>query len=124
MTFLDELRTMSEDEQASAIDDKIADTCHLIVETTEFEREAGRTSAVNWDVGEYEVTEFVLDEEECLVRLTFAARGEQLEDTFFAGDRVDGTAEAVIDASGEVSYCTHTAEVSDGADWDSGGDDF
>ena len=60
---------------------------------------------------EYEIQRIALGEEECIVRFAYSASGEQVKDKAYSGDKVTGTAEAVIDSHGAVEYREITAEL-------------
>ena len=118
MSYIQQLQNLSEDERAQVIEDRLIETCHLLLDTDEFEQEAGRTSAVGWGMEEWEVLDVDLDDDECRVRFSFAASGDPPDDGVFDGDCVSGEAEMVLDETGHVTFRLLEAEVSDGADWE------
>ena len=124
MSYLEELQGMSEDKRADAIESKIADACHLLVESDEFERAAGSTNATDWAVDEWDMVLVEIDEDECVVQITYSAAGEQMDDDFFSGDCISGEAQAVIDAAGNVSFREVTVEVSDSGDREDDEEDY
>ncbi|HTU18649.1 MAG TPA: hypothetical protein VMG10_11360 [Gemmataceae bacterium] len=105
------LKSLTEAERQSAIDEKIAETSHEILDSEVFARTIAVTNASGWGMDDYEVQRIDLGEEACIVRLTYSASGEQAENKAYSGDRVTGTAEAVIDSHGAVEYREITAEL-------------
>jgi hypothetical protein len=118
MNYVQHLNALHPDDLLSAVDEKVADTCHQILESDEFEHAANRTNAVGWAIEKYEVLDVEFRDDECFVGLTYTACGDQLEDALFAGDRIDGEAEAVIDQYGNICYQEVTTEVSDRFAWE------
>jgi hypothetical protein len=49
----------------------------------------------------------------CVVTFTYSASGDEEEDSFFSGNAIAGTAEAVIDAAGHLTVREVTAEAFD-----------
>ena len=115
------LRGLSESDRRTVIDSRIADSCHDILESEAFISEAAITNATMYSIDEYEVQDIEFDDtdDECIIRLTFSASGEQLKDRVFCGDRITGVCETVCDAEGRIEYREIQAEVDDG---DSGGE--
>jgi hypothetical protein len=111
--YIEQLRNMTKSDRADAIETRIAEDCSDLIESAEFERAANSTSAVGWDLDEVEVLDVALIGGQWVARFSFVATGSQVEDTCFAGDRIDGEAEAVIDRDGNVRYQDVSAEVSD-----------
>jgi hypothetical protein len=110
-------------ERQKAIDEKIAETVHKILDSEAFVRATTETNASGWGMDEYEIQAIGLGDEECTLRLSYSASGEQEEDKPYSGDSVTGTAEAAIDSQGAVEYREITAEVvHDAAEPDSGDD--
>jgi hypothetical protein len=109
--FVQRLKGLPEAERQAAIDEKIAETYHQIVDSEAFVNAIAETNASGWGVDDYEVEHIDLGETECVVKLNFSASGDQEQEKMYAGDRMSGTAEAVIDATGAVEYREITAEV-------------
>jgi hypothetical protein len=85
---------------------KIDDMYHEIADSDEFNSATAITNATDFSVDEYEIQDIDFDEGECVVKMTFSASGEQLEDRMFSGDRIVGDCEAVIDSEGALSTGT------------------
>jgi hypothetical protein len=109
--FVQHLKALAESDRRSAIDEKIADTYHEILNSEAFNGAIAETNATGWGVDDYEIQDIDLGDENCIVKLSYSASGEQDTDKVYAGDTVTGTAEAAIDAQGAVQYSNITAEV-------------
>lgn len=109
--YIHYLKGLTEAERESAIDEKIAETHHEILDSEVFANAIAETNASGWGVDEYEIEDIDLGDEECIARLSYSASGDQEEDKMYSGDKVTGTAKAVIDSQGAVEYREITAEV-------------
>ena len=114
--YLDHLKTLSQEELNGEIDDKISETDSEILNSDEVNDAIAVTNAFGWGIDEYQVTVIAMGKEECIVKLTYSASGDQDQDKMYSGTCVTGEAEAVIDASGNVEYREITASV-DHDDW-------
>lgn len=109
--YIHYLKDRSDAERGAEIDEKIAETYHEILDSEIFASAIAETNASGWGMDEYEVQNIDLGDEECIVRLTYSASGDQAEDKPYSGDKVTGTAEAIIDSQGAVDYREITAEL-------------
>ncbi len=114
--YVEYLRSLSEAGRQEAVEAKIADTHHEIAGSDEFNSATAITNATDFSVDEYEIQDIDFDNGECVVKMTFSASGEQLEDKMHYGDRIVGDCEAVIDSDGRVEYREVHAEVDHGDD--------
>jgi hypothetical protein len=112
--YVEYLRVLSESDRETEIDSRIADTCHDILESEAFNSEAAITNAANYSIDEYEVQDIDFEDVECIVKLTFSASGEQLEDRMFCGDRITGECEVAFDSEGRIEYRDIQADVDQG----------
>lgn len=112
--YIEYLQSLSEEELQTEINSKIEDTIYEIVDSEEFGSAMATTNATDFSIGEYEIRDIDFVNGECIVQLTFAASGEQMEDRMHYGDRVIGDCEAVIDSDGRVEYREINAEVDHG----------
>lgn len=116
MPTYDELRAMAPEQLDAAIDELLADNIHEITEDSAFCDCSAGTNADGWMTDDYETTddpEFDDDDREIRVPVDYHASGEQLEDKGYCGTRITGSATAVINRNGKVSFDDVTAEVSD-----------
>jgi hypothetical protein len=109
--YIHYLKGLTEAGRETAIDEKIAETNHEILDSEAFASAIAETNATGWGVDEYEIEEINLGDKECIVRLSYSASGDQEEDKMYSGDKATGTAEAVIDSQGAVEYREITAEI-------------
>lgn len=114
--YVEYLRSLSEDERQEAVWAKIDETYHEIADSDEFNSATAITNATAFSVDECEIQDIDFDEGKCVVKMTFSASGEQLEDRMFSGDRIVGDCAAVIDSDGRVEYRDVHAEVDHGED--------
>ncbi|MBX3451463.1 MAG: hypothetical protein KF777_17985 [Planctomycetaceae bacterium] len=112
--YVEYLQNLSKEELETEIDSRISDTIHQIGDSEEFNSEIATTNATNFSFDEYEVEDIDFVDGECIVKLTYAASGEQMENKMYYGDRVVGECEAVIDSDGRVEYREVHAEVDHG----------
>lgn len=121
--YIHYLKGLAKAEQQSAIDEKIAETSHEILDSGAFGSAIAETNASGWGMAEYEIQDIDLGDEECIVTFSYSASGDQDEEKPYSGDTVTGTAKAAIDSQGAVEYRDITAEVMhDSAEPDSGED--
>jgi len=109
--YIHYLNTLTEAERESAVDEKIADTHHEILESEQFANIIAETNATGWGIDDYEIEDIDIDDDECTVHVSYSASGDQEEDKMYSGDKVTGTASAVIDSHGAVGYREITAEL-------------
>jgi rRNA-processing protein FCF1 len=107
------LNSLSRGEQDREIDQKILDTFKQIIDAEEFAGAMADTNAFNWSIDAYNITDIDISDEVCTVLLTFSASGTQDEDRLFAGNKITGEAEAIIDQSSKVTYQIINVEVED-----------
>jgi hypothetical protein len=125
--YVEYLQNLSNDDRETEIDSRISDTINEIGESEEFSSAMAITNATDFSVDEYEIENIDFVDGECIVMLTFAASGEQMEDKAYYGNRVVGDCMAVIDSGGRVEYREIHAEVDHGdedePEYDPGFDD-
>jgi hypothetical protein len=109
--YIQYLKGLAEPDQRAAIDEKIADTYHEILDSEAFISATAETNASGWGMDEYEILDLNLGEAECSVKLSYSASGEQDMEKPSSGDSITGTAEAAIGSHGAVDYREITAEV-------------
>jgi hypothetical protein len=112
--YIEYLLVLSESERYAAVDAKLADTYQAIADSESFNSAIAETNAADFAVDEYEIDDISFDGDECVVKLSYSAAGEQMEDRGFNGDRIVGSCEAVIDTMGRVEYRDVHAEVDHG----------
>ncbi len=111
INFLRDLQELSEEKRLAAVEEKIAETVHEILDSEVFANSIAETNASDWGMDEYEIQNIDLRDKECIARLAYTASGVQVEDKPYSGDTVKGTAESLFDAHGDVKYRAITAEV-------------
>jgi hypothetical protein len=98
-------------------------TLNEITESDEFGSEMATTNACAFYVDEYDILDIEADDDECVVKIRYAASGEQMEDKMYYGDRITGEADAVVNPDASVEYRNVTAHVDHG-DRDDLSDEF
>lgn len=111
--YVDRFRLMTKDDQAEEIDDKIGGTFHQLVDSEEVAGAIATTNAFGWMSDTYEVESYDIEQEKIRVKISWSAVGEQDDDRTYHGDKLNGSAVAVIDQQGEVSYEDVGASVED-----------
>ena len=109
--YIDKLRRLTKEELENEIDGKIADSYGELINSEGASSAIAVTNAFGWGCDEYEVTNIDVQEDECVVDISWHASGDQDEDKPFCGDSISGTAQAVIDDDGNVSYRDIEAET-------------
>jgi hypothetical protein len=105
------LKSLLDDERDEAIAVRIDGTLYRILDSGAVSGQTAMTNAHGWGISGSEIKSVDFTDRECVVRLYFSARGQHDREKPFNGDRVVGTAEAVIDSSGGVEYREVTAEL-------------
>ncbi|OUL36530.1 hypothetical protein BV372_07120 [Nostoc sp. T09] len=106
------LQTLSELDVKEEISDKISKTLQQILNTEEASSAMTTTNAFDWYVENFELEDEInIDEYQCTVTVNYQASGEQDEESGICGYEITGTAEAVIDEFGEVTYQNVTADI-------------
>jgi hypothetical protein len=105
MSYFNTLWLMPKPEQRwDSIEVRIKEASYDIPNLGGFSAVTATTNAVGWGVdvdGDFECEP---PDDELRIPLTLEAKGLQLEDKFFYGDRIRGTVDAVINDDGEVSF--------------------
>ncbi len=109
--YLDYLRRLSPEDLEGQVADLVADAYGGLLGSAEAVAALAGTNASGWVVDDCEIQDIDLGGGECVVALAFTACGEQEADKENWGDRLSGSAEAVIDRRGGVIYQNVTAEV-------------
>jgi hypothetical protein len=109
--FVLHLKDLAESDRQSAIDEKIEATYYQILDSEAAASAIAETNAGGWGVDNYQIQDIDLRGEECIVKLSYSASGEQDMEKPSSGDTITGTAEAVIDSRGTVDYREITASV-------------
>lgn len=102
--FIRDLKGMSKEALAHAIDNKLADAVFVLVDMGNSPEEMAGSNATGFHVDEYEVEQIDFTSEECRVSLNWHATGDQDDDKPFTGTTLRGTAVAVINDLGEVEF--------------------
>lgn len=116
--YVEYLQKLSEEDLDTEIDNRIANTIDEIVNSDEFSDAMATTNATNFCIDEYDVNEIGFVDGECIVKLTYASCGEQIEDSMYSGNRITGDCEVVIDAEGTLEYREISAGVDHSEDYE------
>lgn len=111
--YINHLRTLAPDELDAEIDERIAETKDDIVDAEAFCSAMAGTNASGYSVEEYDVKSIKVEDDHCMVSLTYSATGEQADEKMYCGSEIRGTAVAVIDDTRGVEYRDVTATVFD-----------
>jgi hypothetical protein len=112
--YIDQLKSMSDSELENTIENKVSETITSILMNDEtISGVMAETNAFDWEIFHHDIGSISLEENECIAEITFEASGEQDEDMGYCGNKISGSAEAVIDSMGQVNYQNVEAEVSD-----------
>jgi hypothetical protein len=109
--FVRDLKGMSKDALALAIDNKLADAAFVLVDMGNAPDQMAGSNATGFYVDDYEVEQVDFSSGECRVSLTWHATGDQEDDKPFTGNTLRGTAIAVINDLGEVEFKDVTCEL-------------
>jgi hypothetical protein len=112
------LASLGPDALQTELEGKIDQTQQDIINSEEFASAMADTNATGFEISDCSIGEIELGDDECRVHLTFVAKGDHDGDRMFHGDKVSGTAVAVINGYGELDYEDIIAGVED-----VGGDD-
>lgn len=114
MSYIKYLKSLSSDALKEAVDSKISDSYHVIIDDSGICDLTAGTNASGWGVDDFETESIDIDEAAltCIVALSWNASGEQ-EEKPFCGDSMSGTATATIDDLGNVTYDEITGGVND-----------
>lgn len=112
--YLDYLKSMSEFERTSLLDEKISDEiASLIIDDENISSTIAETNAFDWEIDSYNIQSINLQEDHCVIEITFEVSGEQDENRPFCGTRILGSVEAIIDINGTMTFKCVETEISD-----------
>jgi hypothetical protein len=117
--YIEHLAELSEEDRRKAVEERLDEEKHWLVEEDAFSGAMAETNASEWDIDEISVEHIELDlpSETCAVRFSYTASGQQDEDRMFCGTDISGEATAIIDRDGEVRFEDVAASlVEDGHD--------
>lgn len=108
-----DFKQMSELEQHSVVDELLSERRYDLLDDDEIGEAMSETDASNVDI-ETTIVDIDIRDDECVVELSYVATGEHNEGIDF-GNRITGTATAVINWDGDLSFGQVTAEFDRGA---------
>jgi hypothetical protein len=109
VSYVDELRQLSEEALRDEIETKIADTGHDLTDVDCVASEIATTNAVGWGLDTFDVEEIEFVQGTVEVRISYQLTGDQEDDKSWHGTEISGNALAIINGDGEVSYTDVTA---------------
>jgi hypothetical protein len=119
VNYIDHLKGLSKDELEAAVESKISDTGHDLVDAEAVSSEMASSNATGWGMDVFEIVDVDLSHpNEARVRIGFTLSGDQEDEKPFCGTSIEGEALAIIDARGGVRYTNVTAERDLGDDDD------
>ena len=98
------LKGLSESDCDLEIREIISNSFYRIIDSKEFSSQAATTNAVSFGLDVFEIINTDFNDDACVVSFEYSASGTQEEDKPFSGTRISGTAEAIIDSEGNMSF--------------------
>lgn len=114
--FVRHLRSLSESECKSHVEDLISETDHEIVNDGYIGDLIASTNAFDWNCNGREVTKIEFVAGKCRVTLTFSLRGKQDDEKPFSGTDIKGVCVAEISNDRSLSYKVISADRVEDAD--------
>jgi hypothetical protein len=107
---------MDETAAKDEIESHISNSIWEIVESEAFSCAIADTNACGFDIDEYSIDSYDIENNEVSVEISFSATGEQLEDKMFCGNRISGHATLIIHEDESIEYQGISAAVDDHSD--------
>jgi hypothetical protein len=105
------LKGLSESDCDLEIREVISKSFDIIIHSEEFSSQAATTNAVGFGLDVFDIINTDFNDDACVVSFEYNASGTQEDDKPLLGTSISGTAEAVIDADGDVTYQNITAVI-------------
>jgi hypothetical protein len=114
-SYIDHLAEMSEESRHEALEGRLDEEKHWLVEEDAVAGAMAETNAFDWNIDDVSIERVELDvpSETCTIRFTFSASGEQDDERMYCGTNIKGEASATIDRDADVQFEDVSASIVD-----------
>ena len=111
--FIKRISSLDETDALNEIELALSDAVYGLVDEEAVSGEIANTNAFGWGTDDYYIESYEVNDNYVSVEINFSCSGDQDEDKMFHGDRVDGTATALVDKNGNVTFRDIEAQLQD-----------
>ncbi len=108
--FVESIRQM-EEKINNEIDDVISNNKHELIESDEVNQVVVATNTYGWTVDDCPIIDYEIIDDKIAVNISFHCSGDQDNNKPFSGNKIRGTATAIIDNNRNVNFEDITAEI-------------